>query len=309
VPRTAKARTAKGASRVYLIDASIYVFRAWFTLPESITDSQGRPANAVYGWANFLIGLLESVRPQYIACAFDESLTTSFRNDLYPQYKSNREEAPRELKEQFRLCRQVARALGVADYADARYEADDIIGTLAHRLRPKGLRMVIVSGDKDLAQVVRPGDTWWNYARETQLDYKGVTRHLGVPPERIPDLLALAGDPVDNIPGVPGIGLKTAARLVSRFGGVEELVRSADAVARMDMRGAARASALLREHADAARLARRLTEVSRHAPVRADLRRLAWKGAQAPRCRELFARLDLGEHRRRRWLELAPPRS
>jgi len=303
------AARAKGSRRVYLIDASIYVFRAWFTLPESITDARGRPANAVYGWANFLIGLLESVRPQYIACAFDESLTTSFRNDLYPQYKCNREEAPRELKEQFRLCRRVAQALGVADYADARYEADDIIGTLAHRLRPKGLKMVIVSGDKDLAQVVRPGDTWWNYARETQLDYNGVTRHLGVAPEQVPDLLALAGDPVDNIPGVPGIGLKTAARLVARFGGVEDLLRCVDDVAGMNMRGAARVSALLREHGDTARLARRLTAISPRAPVRADLRRLAWKGAQAARCRELFARLDLGENRRRRWLELAPTRS
>jgi 5'-3' exonuclease len=306
MPGGSESRWGTSRGTVYLVDASIYVFRAWFSLPDSITDAAGRPANAVYGWANFLIALLESARPAYIACAFDESLTTSFRNDFYPRYKANREEAPEELKAQFRLCREVARALGVAEYAHSRFEADDIIGTLAHRLRPKGLRMVFVTGDKDLAQLVRPGDTWWNYARETRMDYAQVGTHFGVPPELVPDLLALAGDAVDNIPGVPGVGMKTAARLVAERGGVDRLLRDVGAVAGMDMRGAARVSALLRTHADQIRMARRLTAISTRAPVRVDLRRLRWKGADAARCRELFERLDPGAARRERWLALAP---
>jgi len=120
---------------IYLVDASIYIFRAWFSMPDSIQDNKGRPVNAVYGYVHFLCQLIERQSPAYIAVAFDESLKGSFRNKIYPDYKANRESAPPELKRQFKLCRDITRLMGIAEYASKTHEADDIIGTISHRLR------------------------------------------------------------------------------------------------------------------------------------------------------------------------------
>ena len=291
---------------VVLIDASIYIFRAWFTLPDSIEDAQGYPANAVYGFADFLAKLLDGTHPRHIACAFDTSLTHSFRNEIYPAYKANREKTPQELKRQFAGCRAISEALGVKTVSSRRYEADDLIGSLARRMREAGHRVTVVSGDKDLAQVIRPGDVWWNLARDQRLDYLGITRHMGVRPEQIPALLALAGDAVDNIPGVPGIGLKTAARLLRRFDDVDDLLDGVDTVARMKFRGAARVRGLLVQHAQQLRLARRLTPVATHAPVARSPAALAWRGYRPRKMAALFTHYGFSPAKRRRWETLRP---
>jgi 5'-3' exonuclease len=132
--------------QLYLIDASIYIFRAYFSLPDTMTDANGNPANAVYGFADFLARLLAQTDAKHIAVAFDESLTTSFRNEIYPAYKENRELPPPELEAQLAACQELCQAMGLASYISPRYEADDLIGTLAHTMRRHGFKIIIVSG-------------------------------------------------------------------------------------------------------------------------------------------------------------------
>ncbi|MFQ5631928.1 MAG: 5'-3' exonuclease H3TH domain-containing protein, partial [bacterium] len=195
---------------IYLIDASVYVFRAYFSLPSRIKDQDSNPANAIYGFAGFLCQFLEQTKPTHIAIAFDKSLTTSFRNDFYPDYKAQRELPPPELEAQFEHCMALSRALGLPTFVNTIYEADDIIGTLAEAMRHRGFANMIVTSDKDLAQIIGKNDTLWDFAKDRKLNYNGVQEHFGVLPEQIVDYLALVGDKVDNIPGVAGVGAKTA---------------------------------------------------------------------------------------------------
>jgi 5'-3' exonuclease len=201
----------------YLIDASVYVFRAYYSMPDDMVDGDGNPVNALYGYCRFLGDFMEQVRPEYLAVLFDESLTTSFRTGIYPAYKANREPAPPELKRQFEQCRQFTRALGVMECAHPIYEADDLIGTLVTVGRGTGRPSTIVSRDKDLAQLVSRHDVFWDFAGKGRLTYEQIPEAFGVLPEQIADFLALAGDAVDNIRGVPGVGRKTAAALLGHF--------------------------------------------------------------------------------------------
>lgn len=246
---------------IYLIDASVYVFRAWFSIPDKMTGPHGHPVNALYGYTRFLGDLLERSKPLHMAVAFDISLTSSYRNEIYPDYKANREPAPEELKRQFAACREVTEALGVPQYASERYEADDVIGSLAAFMRAKGSQSVIVTRDKDLAQLLRKGDVYWDYAGDKRYAYEEIEEHFGVRPERIADFLALTGDKVDNIPGVPGIGKKTASVLLKHFASLDDLYEKLDAVAGLKMRGAKGIAAKLAEHRDTAYLAQQLTRI------------------------------------------------
>jgi len=277
--------------RVYLVDASIYIFRAYYSVPATLTNTAGHEINALHGFAGFLSGFLEEARPEHLAVLFDESLTSSFRNDIYPPYKANRESAPEELKRQFGFCRTLVEGLGIAAFSSARYEADDLIGTLAARLRKRDFSVVILSADKDLAQLLAPGDLLWDYSRQRRHHYHKVRDWLGVSPEQVADWLALAGDAVDNIPGVPGIGAKTAAALLDEFGSLDGIYRSLDRVADMPLRGARRVQGLLDAHRESALLARELTGIVPDPDMRAgvrDVRRRKVSGADlAAVCEEL----------------------
>ncbi len=204
---------AAASAPVHLIDASIYIFRAWFSIPDGFLDPAGRPTNAVYGFARFLCEFLEQTGSRHVAVAFDESLSQSHRNRIYPAYKANREPTPPDLERQFAWCKDLARSVGLPIYADRVYEADDLIATLAAQQRARGHPVRVITGDKDLAQLVGADDWWWDFARGRRLDAAGVFGHFGVRPEQIADFLALTGDAADNIPGVPGIGPKTAIAL------------------------------------------------------------------------------------------------
>src|SRR5690606_10505868 len=193
---------------LYLVDASMYVFRAWHSMPDEFHDADGWPTNAVQGFARFLLELLERERPRHIAVAFDEALDTCFRNTLYPAYKANREPAPEALRRQFAHCKALCEALGLVVLAHAGYEADDLIGSAAHAARTHGHRAVIVSADKDLSQLLAGADEQWDFARGVRWGVDGVRARHGVDAHQVADYLALAGDAVDNIPGVPGIGKK-----------------------------------------------------------------------------------------------------
>ena len=256
-----------GPPAVHLIDASYFVFRAYYSVGLEMTDGDGQPVNALYGFGRFLGDLLEEARPEHVAVAFDESLATSFRNAIYPDYKKNREPAPPELKRQFGLCRELCRLIGVAEFGSPTHEADDIIGTIATRLRAFGHRAVLVTRDKDLAQLVRDGDHYWDYAGERRYAYDDIEGQFGVRPERMADFLALTGDSVDNIPGVPGVGPKTAAALLRDFASLEEIYEGLERVASLPIRGAAKLAGKLTQHREAAYFARRLTTIACDMPL------------------------------------------
>ncbi|MGN2249340.1 5'-3' exonuclease H3TH domain-containing protein [Frateuria sp. GZRe14] len=275
---------------VHLVDGSLYVFRAWHSMPDQFHDADGHPVNAVHGFTRFLCELLEKSRAEHVAVAFDASLTSSFRNAIYPAYKANRELPPPDLERQFVLCRAITEALGITVLIDHSYEADDLIGSALWSLRGHGLDSVIVSADKDFGQLLGERDEQWDFARNVRWGPAGVHEKLGVHPHQVADYLALCGDAVDNIPGVPGIGAKTAAALLAHFGSLDVLLERVDQVAFLRIRGAAACAARLREHAELALLCRRLTRIALDAPVApaADaLRRRAGNGQLEAVCDQL----------------------
>jgi len=285
---------------IHLIDASVYVFRAWFALPESMHGPDGRPINAVYGFTAFLTDLLAAARPTHVAACFDESLTTSFRNARYPAYKANREVAPEALKAQFAQCRKVCRALGVLDLGSARYEADDLIATLAAKARRARKPVTIVTRDKDLAQLLGPNDRLWDFPEEERHDRAAIHERFGVWPEQMPDYQGLMGDAVDNIPGVRGIGDKVASALIARFGSLEGVYADLEAVGALELRGAKRIAGLLRKHREMAFLSRELATLHAKVPMTHTLAKLRWTGGDAAALRKVSDELGYGDRTRAR---------
>jgi DNA polymerase I len=294
---------------IYLIDASVYVFRAYYSMPPDMADRDGNPAHATFGFARFLGDLIERAQPRYIAVAFDESLTTSFRNQIYPAYKANRDPAPEDLKLQFERCREFCRHAGIPAFAHAEYEADDIVGSLMTACRAQGLRATLVTRDKDFAQLIRDGDIYWDYTDNARYRYEEIEARFGVAPERFADFLALMGDSVDNIKGVPGVGAKTAAALMKEFVSLEELYDNLDLVARIPVRGAGKLAAKLLEHREAAFLARRLTEIACNMPLQVAHTELVRRAPDVAALTEFFDRHNFGPMLRRQAerLALLPP--
>lgn len=251
----------------YLIDASVYVFRAYYSIPDDMVDDNGNPVNALYGFCRFIGDFMEQVTPEYVAVLFDESLTESFRKEIYPEYKANRDPAPPELKRQFELCRRYVRALGVMECSSPTYEADDLIGTLVDHGRNRGRPSTIVTRDKDLTQLIAKDDVFWDFAGKGKLRYEQIPGSFNVWPEQIADFLALAGDAVDNIKGVPGVGKKTATVLLQHFGSLEKIYDNLDKVHEVNVRGAKTLGAKLETHKEDAILARRLTGIACDAPI------------------------------------------
>lgn len=251
----------------YLIDASVYVFRAYFSMPDDMVDNDGNPVNALYGFCRFLGDFMEQVKPEHIAVLFDESMSKSFRSEIYPEYKANRDPAPPELKRQFGQCRRFTRALGLMECSHPRYEADDLIGTLVSEGREKGIPSTVVTRDKDLAQLIDRNDVFWDFAGKGKVTYDRIPDHFGVWPEQIADFLALAGDSVDNIKGVPGVGKKTATALLQHFGSMDKIYDSLGSVHEVNVRGAKTLGQKLETHKEDALLARRLTGIACDAPI------------------------------------------
>jgi DNA polymerase I len=290
---------------IFLVDASVYVFRAYHSnLP--MVDRDGNPVHAVFGFARFLGDLIERVRPRYIAVAFDQRLASSYRNRIYPPYKANREPAPVDLVRQFQHCRELCRHLGLAAFVSPEYEADDIIGTLACLMRDEHVRSAFITRDKDLAQLVRGGDLYWDFGAREQFGYHDIERYYGVRPERFADYLALTGDESDNIPGVPGVGHKTAASLMKAFDSLDELYADLNRVTDLKLRGARTLRDKLHEHRESVFLARKLTQISCDLKLGIDdpegLRR---RRPDAPALADLYDRLGFGPFLRRQGERLA----
>ena len=226
-----RAASVKKGDHLYLIDGSGYLFRAYHALPPLSRKSDGLPTGAVSGYCNMLWKLLEDMRggekPTHLAVIFDAGKTT-FRNAIYPQYKANRPEPPDDLIPQFPLVRAATRAFGVACVEEPGFEADDLIATYSRLAREAGARTTIVSSDKDLMQLVIDGEIeLFDPVKNKRLGSADVMERFGVPPSKVVQVQALAGDSTDNVPGVRGIGVKTAAELINTYGDVETLLKRA----------------------------------------------------------------------------------
>jgi 5'-3' exonuclease len=222
---------------VYLLDASIYIFRSYFALPDRFFDSQERSVNAVYGYTQFLLNLLNTKRPSHIAAAFDMSLGTGFRHHLYPFYKMDRALADEQLAYQLEQCQHITRLLGISTFASAIFEADDLIATLLRKVERNGQRAMILSHDKDLTQLLTGSHQMWDVVNDRVLGTDEVIVQYGIHPTQIPDYLALVGDNIDGIPGVLGIGKKTAVPLILEFGTVENLIANVEILKQRSFRG------------------------------------------------------------------------
>lgn len=286
--------------RLYLVDSSIFIFKAWYArVPEQVNISQ-QSNQAFVGFSDFVYRLLTEQAPSKLVFAFDESLKQSQRKSLYPQYKANRSPAPVELKRQFGWCQQWVDLLGIATVSSDRWEADDLIGTLATLHRSSELPIVILTADKDLAQLIHPGDLWWPFFTDRKLDYKAVEKKYGVRPGQIADQLALAGDKVDNIPGIPHIGVKTAANLLRKFGTLENLRRNLTEVGGMKFRYAGRVQQSLIEHESILDISSRLTRINCEVEAMRDID----TGREAPDKIQLEAMMDdqaMDPLRRQKW--------
>jgi len=245
----------------WLIDSSIYIFKAWHTRPDDQVDIDGKPINAVIGFMDFVYRLLSVEKPELIAFGFDESLQTSHRKEIYPEYKANRLPAPESLRYQFQLCRQFIRALGIHEGASLHYEADDLIGTWAKTLREHSVSINFITADKDLAQLVHEDDHWWEYERGEKLNTKKITKRFKAKPCQIADQLAIAGDKSDNIPGVPYVGMSTAGKLLRRFDNLDNLLASIPEISSMQIRGAVRIQNQIDEYQETIKLSRKLTGI------------------------------------------------
>ncbi|WP_102110184.1 DNA polymerase I [Oceaniglobus roseus] len=241
-----------------LVDGSAFIFRAYHALPPLTRKSDGLPVGAVSGFANMLWKMIEDNKgddaPTHAAVVFDKGSHT-FRNDMYDLYKANREEMPEELRPQIPLTREATRAFNIACLEQHGFEADDIIATLACKAREAGGRVTIISSDKDLMQLVGDGVVMFDAMKNTVIDREGVFAKFGVYPERVVDVQALAGDSVDNVPGAPGIGIKTAALLINEFGDLETLLERAGEIKQNKRRET------LIEHADQIRLSKKLVQL------------------------------------------------
>ena len=279
----------KGSPKtLLLVDGNNIVYRSFFALPP-LTNRQGTPTNAVLGFANVLRKLLADEKPELAAVTFDAGGKT-VRHERFEEYKAHRPEIPDDLKAQLPYTRKLCEALGLPIIERYGVEADDIIGTLAKRAAAKGYRVLIVSSDKDLLQLVGDGITVLHPVKYERLDAEAVQKKLGVPPERVVDFLALKGDSVDNIPGVPGIGDKGAAKLIETWGALEEILAHAEEVKNKRQREA------LLAHREEALLSRELVEIDTDLDLEIDLDDLRYRGPDREKAFALFDELEFRNH-------------
>ena len=251
---------------LYLVDGSSYIYRAYYAI-RHLSSPTGFPTNAIYGFIQMLLKLLKDHDPQHVAVVFDAGRIT-FRTEMYPEYKANRAAMPDDLRMQMEPIREVVRAFNIPSLELAGFEADDIIGALAGRFSANGGRVVVVTGDKDLMQIVTDRVTLLDTMKDKQSGIAEVIERFGVGPELVADILGLAGDSSDNIPGVPGIGEKTATKLIVEFGSLDLLLERADEVKGKN-------GERLREFRDQALLSRRLATIERNVPIEIALDDLA----------------------------------
>src|ERR1700720_4671877 len=284
MPKTSEKTVAKPVAvkapargdHVFLVDGSSYIFRAYHALPPLNRKSDGLQVNAVLGFCNMLWKLLRDMppdnRPTHLAIIFDKSEIT-FRNKLYPDYKAHRPPVPDDLIPQFPLIREAVRAFDLPCLEQAGFEADDLIATYVRQACERGATATIVSSDKDLMQLVTDCVTMYDTMKDRRIGIAEVIEKFGVPPEKVVEVQALIGDSTDNVPGVPGIGVKTAAQLINEYGDLETLLKRASEIKQEKRRQS------LIEFAEQARLSKRLVLLDDQVKTKVPLDRLCLEGA------------------------------
>ncbi len=263
----------------YLIDGMAYVFRAFYGL-HSMKAPDGTPINAVFGLGMTLQKLLNEHLPELVVCCFDAGSQT-FRNDIFPAYKANRAAPPEDLVPQFDLCRELVECMGITTMTCPGYEADDVMATLANRLQGEGHEVVIVTGDKDMAQVVGPQVRIFNLAKDDWWTVENVPDRWGVRVEQVRDFLALKGDSADNIPGVLGVGDKAATALLAEFDDLEAIYADLGRVETLSVRGAKSLRRKLESGRKNAHLSRQLVELDRKVPCDLSTAAMSYLGADS----------------------------
>ena len=269
----------------YLVDGSAYVYRAFFAIRQELSNSAGIPTNAVFGFKNMLQKLMRQEQPDYLAVVFDERGPT-FRHEVDPTYKANRKPMPDELAVQLPYIHRLVEALNIPKLSLQGYEADDLIGTLARRYVEQGCDVVVVSGDKDLCQLVTDRVTILDPSKDQRIGVAEVIERFSVEPERVIEVLGLMGDSSDNVPGVPGVGEKTAKQLLATFGTIEEVLARVDEVKQPKLRER------LREHAASARQSRQQVTIDIHVPIETKLEDLVVEPANIEVLKALYEELD-----------------
>ena len=289
--------------RVYLVDGSAYIFRAYHALPPLTRKSDGLPVGAVSGFCNMLYKLLTDMsdeqEPTHFAVIFDYS-SKSFRNDLYQDYKANRPPPPEDLRPQFALVRDATRAFGVPCIEMEGFEADDLIASYAREIERKGGECVIISSDKDLMQLVSDQVTMFDTMKNKRIGREEVIEKFGLGPEHVIDIQALAGDSVDNVPGVPGIGIKTAAQLIGEYGDVETLLDRAGEIKQKKRREN------LIEFADAARISKQLVTLKDDVPLPEQVEDFVLNDIDTEKLGAFFDEMQFTTIKRRVFADLSP---
>ena len=284
--------------RLFLIDGQGLIYRAFFALPK-LTTSQGRLINAAYGFTLLLLKLLEEQKPDGLIIAFDTPKPT-FRHQLYQQYKAQREKMPTELIEQVPIIKEIVKNFNILSFAIEGYEADDIIGTIVHKIKDSEYKPVIVTGDRDLLQLADTDTEIFLMQKGfTQVEQRGlanIEEMLGFPPILIPDYIGLKGDSSDNIPGVPGIGVKTAQKLIQQYGSLEEIINNLSKIENKSIKKR------IEQHENQARLSKELAVINKDVDLDLRLNEIAYLGPDQEQLRELYQKYEF-----KKLLEKLPP--
>ncbi len=275
---------------VYLVDGSAYVYRAFHAV-RGLANSKGMPTNAVFGFTRMLLKLVHDRCPDYVAVFFDAKGPT-FRHRIYPDYKANRPPMPDDLVVQLPLIKEVTDGFNIPAIECEGYEADDLIGTCARQAEAGGFKVVMVTGDKDFVQLITPETAIWDPMKDNSIDLERVRADFGLEPGQMIDVMGLSGDATDNIPGVPGVGPKTALKLIRTFGDMDSLYSSLDQVTARKLRQN------LEQYKDQAYLSRKLVTIDTAAPVRFDTDKFRFKEPDGKILGELFGRLEFRQLRR-----------
>ena len=294
-PQSTSAASASDRPKLYLVDGFSNIFRAFYAI-RNLSSSRGEPTNAVFGFLQILRKLMRDEKPAYLGIAMDASSDT-LRKEKFEQYKANRKPMPEDLKPQLPWIREVIEAYRIPMVEMHKYEADDVLGTLAAKAKAEGFEVILVSPDKDLMQLVGDGIYMQHTGRDKLYDAQGVAEDFGVPPEQVVDVLALMGDASDNVPGVPGIGEKGAKKLIGEHGSLEALLDAADTVKRKAYREG------LQNHRDKALLSKELVTIHRDLDLPFDPQQFAVEKPDWDALLELCRRLDF--HRLAKEIEQA----
>lgn len=275
--------------KLILIDGNSLIYRAFYALPQTLATSTGQVTNAVYGFTSMLVKLLETEKADHVAVAFDRP-TPTFRHEQYAEYKAHRMRMPDELQSQFPIVKEVLHSLRIPTYELERFEADDVLAALAKKAESEGYEVIIVTGDRDALQLISPQvkimTTRTGITDIVVYDREKVIERYGVPPEKIPDLLGLKGDTSDNIPGIPGVGDKTAAKLVQEYGSVENVVEHAQEIPSKKIREA------VSSHADQAKMSKHLATLEGDLPIDIDLEDCRLREWDEKEVKDLFVSLE-----------------